>query len=267
MQRHNAITIAGLAAAALLANSLEAQGLARRITGAPDGEVRMTFAARPDVCGDGSNNIRWGSRNHSRRDSDDDVVYGDDGNCPCGTGPVRVVFKVRDHHVSRVKTSVGGEWRADPKALDLGTVATREAVNALLAIAADGANGGGEHAIFATILADSVTVWPELLRLARNQGAPSQSRKQAVFWISQAAGDSATAGLAELADSDKEGDEIRKQAVFALSQRPKEEGVPALIRIAKGSRSAEVRRTALFWLGQSDDPRALALFEEILTRR
>lgn len=266
MRQVKAIAIAGLAATALLANEVEAQGLARRITGAPDGEVRMTFASRPEVCGDGVNNIRWGSRNRRHQD-DDDVVYGDDGTCPCGKGPVRVVFKVRDHHVSRVRTAVGGEWRADSKALDLGTVPVREAVSALLAIATDGTNGGGEQAVFATILADSVTVWPDLLRLARNQAAPSESRKQAVFWVAQAAGDSATAGLADLADSEKEGDEIRKQAVFALSQRPKDEGVPALIRIAKGSNSAEVRKSAMFWLGQSDDPRALALFEEILTRR
>jgi HEAT repeat protein len=58
--------------------------------------------------------------------------------------------------------------------------------------------------------------------------------------------------------------EVRKQAVFALSQRPRDEGVPALIRIARTSREPEIVRTALFWLGQSDDPRALALFEEIL---
>ena len=120
MRQVKAIAIAGLAATALLANEVEAQGLARRITGAPDGEVRMTFASRPEVCGDGVNNIRWGSRNRRHQD-DDDVVYGDDGTCPCGKGPVRVVFKVRDHHVSRVRTAVGGEWRADSKALDLGT--------------------------------------------------------------------------------------------------------------------------------------------------
>lgn len=266
MHRRTAIAMAGLAAAALLANRVEAQGLARRITGAPDGEVRMTFAAKPDVCGNGTNNIHWGSRNQSRRE-DDDVNDGVTGNCPCASGPVRVVFKVRDHHVTRVKTAVGGEWRADPRATDLGTVSTRDAVSALVAIASDGANGGGEHAVFATILADSVTVWPDLLGLARNPSAPSASRKQAVFWLGQAAGEAATAGLAELADSERDGDDIRKQAVFALSQRPKEEGVPALIRVAKRSTSAEVRRTALFWLGQSDDPRALALFEEILTRK
>jgi HEAT repeat protein len=57
---------------------------------------------------------------------------------------------------------------------------------------------------------------------------------------------------------------VRKQAVFALSQRSAEEGVPALIRIARSNPDPELRKTALFWLGQSDDPRALDLFEEIL---
>jgi HEAT repeat protein len=58
--------------------------------------------------------------------------------------------------------------------------------------------------------------------------------------------------------------EVRKQAVFALSQRPRDESVPALIRVVHTSREREIVRTALFWLGQSDDPRALALFEDIL---
>jgi HEAT repeat protein len=57
---------------------------------------------------------------------------------------------------------------------------------------------------------------------------------------------------------------VRKQAVFALSQRPTDEGVPALIRVVRTSPSGELRKSALFWLGQSDDPRALTLFEELL---
>ena len=52
--------------------------------------------------------------------------------------------------------------------------------------------------------------------------------------------------------------------MFALSQRPADEGVPALIRVVRSSREPEIVRTALFWLGQSEDPRALTLFEEIL---
>jgi HEAT repeat protein len=60
--------------------------------------------------------------------------------------------------------------------------------------------------------------------------------------------------------------EVREQAVFALSQRPQEEGVPALIRIAKTHGDPDIRRKAIFWLGQSHDSRALALFEDLLTK-
>ncbi|PYP42245.1 MAG: hypothetical protein DMD43_03595 [Gemmatimonadetes bacterium] len=59
---------------------------------------------------------------------------------------------------------------------------------------------------------------------------------------------------------------MREQAVFALSQLPRDEGVPILIHVARSNRDPALRRKALFWLGQSDDPRALALFEEILAR-
>jgi hypothetical protein len=248
---------------ALLAPSAGAQGVAQKITGAANGEVRMSFTARPDVCGDGVHRIRFGTRN--RIENYDEVQF-DDGNCDCTQGPVRVMFRISDHRVTKVRTWVGGKWRTDAGAVDLGTVSTKDAVAALIAIASDRKNTGGENAIFPSTLADSVSVWPQLLKLARNNDVPHGSRKQAVFWVSQAASDSATAGLSQLAESESEDDEIRKQAVFALSQRPGDEGVPALIKVAKSSGSAEVRRSALFWLGQSEDPRALALFEEILTR-
>jgi hypothetical protein len=264
MKYIHVILLAVAAAATSYAGTVAAQGVAQKVSGAPDGEVRLSFAARPDVCGDGSNNIRWSGRHRRDHDDDDDVVY-DSADCPCTSGPVRVVLRVADHRVTRVRTMVGGAWRPDPKALDLGMVSTRDAVAGLLAIAQDGKNGGGENAIFPATLADSVTVWPQLLTIARNNQAPQDARKQAVFWLSQAASDSATSGLADLAGSDKESDEIRKQAVFALSQRPRDEGVPALIKVAKSRTSAEVKKSALFWLGQTEDPRALALFEDILS--
>jgi HEAT repeat protein len=58
--------------------------------------------------------------------------------------------------------------------------------------------------------------------------------------------------------------EVKKKAVFALSQMPKDEGVPKLIEVARTNKNAQVRRQAMFWLGQSGDPRALKFFEDIL---
>ncbi len=48
---------------------------------------------------------------------------------------------------------------------------------------------------------------------------------------------------------------------------PKDEGVPLLIQTARNNRNPEVRKQAMFWLGQSQDVRALAFFEEVLKGR
>jgi len=245
------------ALAALLPIPLAAQSLAQRVQGAPDGTVRLSFASREGVCsrGPGSITIIDG-------DNDFDPEWEND----CERGPVRVSLRTRGGRVTDAETYVGGRWRSGSgKVTDLGTVPVREAVDLLLALApqvSDDDDGG--ELVTAATLADSAVVWPQLLRMARDEGIREGTRKQAVFWLSQAAGDAATLGLDSLATDNKGDIEIRKQAVFALSQRPTEEGVPALIRIAQTNRHPELRKTALFWLGQSEDPRALTLFEEIL---
>lgn len=76
-------------------------------------------------------------------------------------------------------------------------------------------------------------------------------------------GQRAVGAIAKAIEDDPE-TEVKKKAVFALSQLPKDQGVPLLIQQARGGHDREVRKQALFWLGQSGDPRALALFEEIL---
>ena len=40
--------------------------------------------------------------------------------------------------------------------------------------------------------------------------------------------------------------------------------MPALLRVADSSPSPKLRKRAVFWLGQSRDPRALAYFERVL---
>ncbi|CAN5853251.1 hypothetical protein BH24GEM1_BH24GEM1_04930 [soil metagenome] len=160
---------------------------------------------------------------------------------------------------------MGGRWRAAGDGVsDLGLVPAQEAADLLLTLAAKTGGDGGGELVTAATLADSVVVWPRLLRLARDRGVAEETRRQAVFWLGQAAGQEAARGLDSIA-ADGGGDiEIRKHAVFALSQRPADEDIPALIRIARANRHPELRKTALFWLGQSEDPRALSLFEEIL---
>ena len=43
--------------------------------------------------------------------------------------------------------------------------------------------------------------------------------------------------------------------------------MPRLIDVARTNRNPEVRKQAIFWLGQSHDPRALKFFEDVLLKR
>jgi hypothetical protein len=240
----------------MLPAPLGAQSLAQRVQGAgDDGTVRLSFAAREGVCSRGPGSI-------TIMDDDDEEEWESD----CERGPVRVSLRMRGGRVAESETYVGGRWRAGrDRVTDLGLVPAQEAADLLLALAPQiGDDDDGGELVTAATLADSVVIWPQLLRMARDTKIREATRRQAVFWLGQAAGDQAAKGLDSIAADSGGVIEIRKQAVFALSQRPADEGVPILIRIARSNQHPELRKTALFWLGQSEDPRALTLFEEIL---
>jgi HEAT repeat protein len=183
-------------------------------------------------------------------------------------GPARVVLDRRGGELTDLRFYVGGRWRpAASDVVDLGTVPALEAADYLLSIVQNDRGSIGRKAIFPATIADSAEIWPTLIKIARNPDLPRESRTQSVFWLGQAAGDAATANLNSLVLDNSVDREIREQAVFALSQRPRDEGVPALIAVAKTNKDPEIRKKALFWLGQSGDPRALDLFEQLLTKK
>jgi hypothetical protein len=236
----------------LFAVPVQAQSLAQRAQ-VRNGEVRLSFATRPEVCG-------VGRSIH--------VVHStDDWEADCEHGPARVVLSWRDGALVDVDTYVAGRWRpAADGVTDLGTVSAPEAANMLLDLAGRVPGKAGDDLIFPATIADSVEVWPRLLTLARNDEVPQATRKNAVFWLGQAAGDRVASELGGLATDDNQDREIQESAVFALSQLHDGGGVPLLLDIARTHKDPQVRKNAMFWLGQSNDPRAIALFEEILRK-
>src|SRR5213594_2168078 len=263
-----AYMVSGAWVALALTSVSHAQSLERRVASAPDGSVRFSFAAKPGVYGNGRNMISWDcdKGNCHNRQVDGNWDDHDDWNMPCDSGPVRVALTKSSGRITDLRVYVGGEWRAGTSATDLGIVSTKDASSYLLALALRDDSRAGEKAIFPAVLADSVTIWPDLLKIAKSDAVSRKVRRSAVFWLGQAAGDAATRGLTDLVADGGQDREVRESAVFALSQRPRDEGVPALIRVARENKDPDLRRKAIFWLGQSDDPRALALFEELLTR-
>ncbi len=250
--------------AGLIPAGLKAQSVARRIASTGSGKVRMTFASRPDICGSGNSISHNGNdRTSWSSDRSPDVEYDEE----CSHSPVRLVLDVDGGRVTKIRTYVGGRWRpAAGSTTDLGAVPVRDATDFLIGLASSDEGSVGRDAILPATLADSVVVWPPLFRIARDEARPIATRKQALFWLGQAASDRISARNSYLAKND-DATEVKKSAVFALSQRRNGEAVPALIEVAKNNHDPEVRKSALFWLGQTSDPRAISLFEEILGAR
>jgi HEAT repeat protein len=100
-----------------------------------------------------------------------------------------------------------------------------------------------------------------LLGVARDTAQGIEMRKQALFWAGQAG-----VSLSELTKLyGSVGDrQMREQLVFVYSQRDEPEAVEKLIEIAKRDPDPELRKRALFWLGQSDDSRAVQAIQDIL---
>jgi hypothetical protein len=120
----------------------------------------------------------------------------------------------------------------------------------------------GDGALTALAMHRDAAALERLLSAAR-EGATTHVRGQALFWLSQRAGEKAIGAISAAIANDPETD-VKKRAVFALSQLPKDEGVPRLIEVARTNANPAVRKQAMFWLGQTKDPRAVRFFEEIL---
>jgi hypothetical protein len=226
-----------------------AQALPPALATLEDGVVSLSFPLRARACW--SQNVQ---------------VFGD--RCPCGTSVAFATMRLAGGRVAGFGMRVPGTpgaVPADSAGVRLGRLSGSHAAALLLALAARG-GADGEDLVAAASIADSATVWPELLDLARNRGLASDTRRAAIFWLGQAAGAAAGGGLDSIATDAGTDRGLREHAVFALSQRPAEEAVPALIRIARTNGDGAIRRKAVFWLGQTEDPRAVALFEEILQR-
>jgi hypothetical protein len=140
-------------------------------------------------------------------------------------------------------------------------------LNSLVDAASAGVSGRDQvthPALAAMAMHETPSAVRTLIATARDN-ASSRLRGQALFWLAQRAGNQALTAIADAIDRDPDA-EVKKRAVFALSQLPKDEGVPKLIEVARTNRNPAVRKQAMFWLGQSNDARALKFFEEILLR-
>lgn len=101
-----------------------------------------------------------------------------------------------------------------------------------------------------------------LVDIAADAGQDMETRKRALFWAGQMRLD--IARLYEMYDATLDR-EIKEQLIFVYSQRSKDDAaIEKLIDIARNETDGELRNKAIFWLGRTNDPRAIQLLEEII---
>lgn len=102
-----------------------------------------------------------------------------------------------------------------------------------------------------------------LLGVVADKRYSIDTRKQALFNAGQS-----RAPIAELVGAWAKLDdrEMKEQLIFVLHDRREQAAVDKLIDIAKNEKDVELRKKAIFWLGQSRDPRVQQLLVDIINQ-
>ena len=258
--RAPAVVLATAAAFLLPGVSLSGQ-IAQRVANTNDGTIRIAYDLKPgvEVCDRG---IRSGGERQMWRSNGryDPGV--------CVTDVVEVDVEIRDGLVRGVEVVRPSESPPADLRGQVERLTAAEAVDFLLGLARTGASpGAAEDAVFPATVGDTEGTWRQLIELARDGSVHRSVRKNALFWVGQEAAEAATAELSDVALADDEEQEVREAAIFALSQRPENQAIGSLIEIARTAEQAESRKSAMFWLAQSEDERVVSFFEDILLGR
>jgi len=272
-------TLAVASAASLTAASrLPAQDLASRVARAPDGVVRVQFASRPGTCGDGRDAIGF----RKAFFAENFQSFGSWDSPGCSPGPLRVALTVAGGQVTRIRTSVGKTWaQTGERVTDLGQVSPVDAATYFFALIPRIERAGlrdKSRNLLPAVLADAGDVVPQLTSLARDNARVDDTRRQAIMWlgllgdarvvptlVSFARGGE-TGSVSDQPDEDPSARGMKglaSTAMVALTYVADGAGIPALIDIARNG-STGLRKSAVFWLGQSGDPRAFATLHSII---
>jgi len=103
-----------------------------------------------------------------------------------------------------------------------------------------------------------------LMSIALNSKEDIELRKKALFWAGQSG-----VAISELAQLyDRMGDqEMKESIIFTLSQRQSDRAaMDKMFDIAKNDKDPELRKKAIFWLGQSRDPRVQQFLMDLINR-
>ena len=202
-----------------------AQQISQRVTSAPDGTIRLSFPARPEVCGDGTfigEDTPRGFRMYSFHGNGYSMETLEDVQPECRPGPLRLVVTKTGGRITAMNAAVGVAWRSRTDATDLGEVAAEDAATWLLDIAASVTRDRVQAVAFvAANAAAGARIADRLFSMARSSILDADMRARSIRWLAEAArrenrSSEANAMLQRLIRDDREATVLRERAIREL---------------------------------------------------
>lgn len=120
-----------------------------------------------------------------------------------------------------------------------------------------------ERILFAMSQVEGRETQKWLLGVAGERGESVELRKKALFWASQAEGDAPEFYSLYETFTDRE---MKEHLIFVYSQNDSRAARDKLMAIVRTEKDKELRKKAIFWLGQSDDPRVVEFLSSLLDK-
>jgi len=216
--------VAGIVSATPLLGQL----VADRVSQVRNGTVRMSFATRATVCGNGEFigfDLPDAFYMYSQWNDGYSVNVMHDVKPDCHGGPLRLVVVKSGGRVEELRAAVGVSWRASGSAVDLGVVSAAEAAEWLVALAESASDAVARGALLAAAAADSAHIAGRVLAVAQNRRLPTGVRERAIRWATVVGGaegqsDEVDRVLRTLAADAAEPESVRERAIRDLRATP-----------------------------------------------
>jgi TolA-binding protein len=106
-----------------------------------------------------------------------------------------------------------------------------------------------------------------LAAIARDKSKSEKARTNSIFWIGQTRAANRIGLLEDIYKNSMDNSRIRQQVMYALSRTGEPQAVTVMGNVASTDPDIEVRKQAVFWLGQSRSPEANQALENLLRKK
>ncbi|HTE48079.1 MAG TPA: HEAT repeat domain-containing protein, partial [Gemmatimonadaceae bacterium] len=107
------------------------------------------------------------------------------------------------------------------------------------------------------------TQW--LVDMAKDKNLDAESRNNAIYWVGQ----QNLVDMNEMSviyDQARNDPDVQRQVLYVYSTRKESAAVDKLMAVAKNDPDIEMRKQALYWLGQKNDPRVKQFILDLIVR-